>query len=96
MEGAVYWFFHFIECFKVDPLRRSHWHILTVFVCYFIKDYIFLAFLFVEGVAQGNQQKEVIIALFVKRFKSFMAEVPILLKPVHWLADQINGLVSIS
>ena len=60
-----------------------------------IKDYIFLAILFVEGFAQGTQRKEVIIALFVKRFKSFMTEVPIILKLVHSFAEQINGLLSI-
>ena len=46
---------------------------------YSIKDYILLAVLFVESFAQGAQRKEVIIALFVKRFKFFMTEVPILL-----------------
>ena len=83
MKGAVYWFFHFIESFKADTLRRSHSQILTVFLFYSIKDYIFLAVLLAEGFAQGTQRKEVIIALFVKRFKSFMTEVSILLKPVH-------------
>ena len=56
-----------------------------------IKDYIFLVVLFVEDFAQGTQRKEVII----EPFKSFMMEVPILLKPVHLFAEQINGLVSI-
>ena len=95
MQRAVYWFFHFIECFKADTLIRPHWQILTVFLRYSIKDYILLAVLFAESFAQGAQQKEVIIALYVKRFKFFMTEVPILLKPVHWFAEQINGLVSI-
>ena len=26
---------------------------------------------------------------------SFMTEVPIIVKPVHWLSEQINGLISI-
>ena len=43
----------------------------------------FLSFLFVEGFVQGAQQKEVIVALFVKRFKSFITEVLFLLIPVH-------------
>ena len=29
------------------------------------------------------------------RLKSFMTEVPIIQKPVDWLVEQINGLVSI-
>ena len=86
-------FFHFIEWFKAYALR-SYWQILTVFLCYSIKDHIFLAALFVEGFAQGTQRTEVNIALFVKRFKSFMVEVPILLKSVHWFPEQINGLFS--
>ena len=93
MKGAVYLFFHFIECFKADTLRRSHWQI--VLLCYSTEDYIFWAVFFVEGFAQGTQRREVIIALFVKRFKSFMTQVPILLKPVRWFVEQINGLVSI-
>ena len=67
---------------------------MTNFSCVLIKDYIFLAVLFVEGFAQGTQRKEVIIALSVKRFKSFMTEVPILLKPVHRFVEQINGFIS--
>ena len=76
-KRAVYWFFHFIDCFKADTLRRSYWQILTVF----IKDYSLLAVLFVECFEQGTQQKEVVLAFFVNRFKCFMTEVPILLKP---------------
>ena len=83
MKGAAYWFLHFIVCFKADTLRRTPRQILTVFLCCSIKDYIFSAVLFVEDFAQGTQRKEVIIALFVKRFKSFMTEVLILLKPVR-------------
>ena len=30
-----------------------------------------------------------------ERLESFMAEVPIIQKQVHWFAEQINGLVSI-
>ena len=33
---------------------------------------IFLTVLFVVGFAQGTQLKELIIPLFIKRFKSFM------------------------
>ena len=91
MKGAVYWFFHFKECFKADTLRRSHRQILTVLLCCFIKDYIFLAILLVEGFAQGTQRRDVIIALSIKRFKSFMTEVSILLKPVHWLGFYMIG-----
>ena len=93
MKGAVYWVFRFIEWFKVDVLRRSNCQFLTVFLCYSIKDYIFLAVLFAEGVAQGTQRKEVIIAFFAKHLKSFMTEVTILLKPVHWFAEQTNGFI---
>ena len=75
MKTAVYWFFHFIECFEADTLRRSDRQISTAFLWYSIKVSIFLAAWFVEGLAQGTQWKEVIIALFVKRFKSFMTEV---------------------
>ena len=82
MKRVVYWFFHFIECFKAGTLRRSYWQISTV-KFQLIKHYSLLAVLFVEGFAQGTQRKEVIIALFVKRFKCFMTVVPILLKPVH-------------
>ena len=94
MNGAVYWF---IECFKADTVGRSHRQINRCVSVLFhsIKDYIFLAVLFVEGIAQGTQRKEVIVAVFVKRFKSFMTEVPILLKLVHSFGEQINGLVSI-
>ena len=34
--------------------------------------------------------------LFLNLVNSFMTEVPIIKKPVHWFARQINGLVSIS
>ena len=30
-----------------------------------------------------------------ERLESFMTEVPIIQKPVHWFAEKINGLVSI-
>ena len=33
MKGAVYWFFHFIEWFKTDALRRSHWQIFCLCFC---------------------------------------------------------------
>ena len=49
-------FFHFKEWFKADALIRPHGQILTVFLCYSIKDYIFLAVLFVEGFVQGTQR----------------------------------------
>ena len=45
----------FVKRFKAATLRRSHWQILTVLLCYFIKDCIFLAVFFVEGFAQGTQ-----------------------------------------
>ena len=33
---------------------------------------------------------------FAVFFNSFVTEVPVIQKPVHWFAEQINGLVSIS
>ena len=45
------------------------WQILTLFLCYSIKDYIFLAVLLVARFIQGAQRKELIIAPFVKCFK---------------------------
>ena len=80
MKRAGYWFFYFIECFKADTLRRPYWQILTVFplrLVHFLSSFVCRRF------CRGNQQKEMINPLFVKRFKSFMTEFPILLKPVH-------------
>ena len=68
----------FIECFTADTLRRSLWQILTVLLCYSMKDNIFSAVLLVEGFVQDAQRKELIIAPFVKRFKAAT------LRIFHW------------
>ena len=36
-----------------------------------------------------------IIIFIYNEFNSFMADVPIIKKPVHWFEEQISGLVSI-
>ena len=66
--------------------------LLTTFNCFYsipLKITLLVCFY------KGTQRKQVIIALFVKRFKYFMTEVPILLKPVHQFSEQINGSVSV-
>ena len=37
------------EHLRTTASERSYWQILTVFLCYSIKDYIFLIVLLVEG-----------------------------------------------